>query len=59
MIVACTPHGEMKRANRILVGKHEEITLRERPRCRCEENIEIDLKEISREDVDWIQWLRT
>jgi hypothetical protein len=49
----------MKCAYRILVGKHEEIRLHERPRCRCGENIETDLKEIAREGVDWIQCLRT
>jgi hypothetical protein len=49
----------MIRAYRILVAKPEEIRLLERPRCRYEENMKTDLKEIAREGVDWIQWLRT
>jgi hypothetical protein len=47
--------GEMRNAYKILVVKPEGNRLLGRPRCRCEENIKMDLVEIGWEGVDWIQ----
>jgi hypothetical protein len=50
--VACIR--EMRNAYKILVGKLEEKRPFGRPRCRCEDNIRMDLREIDWEIVDWI-----
>ena len=47
-----TRMGERKDASRLLVSKPERKYLLGRPRSRCENNIEMDLKEISCGDVD-------
>jgi hypothetical protein len=44
----------MRNAYNILVGKPEEKRPLGRPRCRWENNIKIDIKEVLWEDVDWI-----
>jgi hypothetical protein len=49
--VACT--GPKRNAYRILVGKPGERPL-ERPRCRWEDNIRMDLREIGWGSMDWI-----
>jgi hypothetical protein len=46
--------GEMRKANKILVGKPEGKSPLGRPRRRWEENITLDLREIWGEVVDWI-----
>jgi hypothetical protein len=44
---ACTTHGRRKRnAYRVLVGKPEGKRPLGRPRCRWEDNIKMDLREI-------------
>jgi hypothetical protein len=46
--------GEKRNAHRILVGKQEEKRPLGRPRCRWEDNIKMDLKEIGWGGMDWI-----
>jgi hypothetical protein len=48
---ACGVHGE---GENILVGKPEGRRPLGTPRCRWEDNIEMDLREIGFGDVDWI-----
>jgi hypothetical protein len=45
---------ERRGANKVLVGKPEEKRPLGRPRCRREDNIKINSKEIILEGVDWI-----
>jgi hypothetical protein len=45
--------GEMRKKYRILVGKPEGKRPLGRPRCRCENNIKMDLREIRLKVVDW------
>jgi hypothetical protein len=46
--------GEKKNAYRILVGKSEGKRPLGRPRRSWMDNIKIDLREIGRDDMDWI-----
>jgi hypothetical protein len=46
--------GEVRGAHNILVGKPEGRRPLGRPRCRWEDNIKMDLREIGFGDVDWI-----
>jgi hypothetical protein len=46
--------GEVRGAYNILVGRPEGRRPLERPRCRWEDNIKMDLREIGFGDVDWI-----
>jgi hypothetical protein len=46
--------GEVRGAYNILVGRPEGRRPLGRPRLRREDNIEMDLREIGFEDVDWI-----
>jgi len=46
--------GEMRNAYIILVGKPEGKKPLRRPRCRWEDNIRIDVREIGWEGVDWM-----
>jgi hypothetical protein len=46
--------GEERNASKILVGQPARKRYLGRLRCRCEDNIKIDLEEIGLEDVDWI-----
>jgi hypothetical protein len=46
--------GEVRGAYNILVGRPEGRRPLGRPRCRWEDNIKIDLREIGFGDVDWI-----
>jgi hypothetical protein len=48
--------GEVRGAYNILVGRPEGRRPLGRPRCRCEDNIKMDLREIRFGDVDWINW---
>jgi len=50
--VACM--GDRRGAYRVLEGKHEGKRQLGKPRPRWEDNIKIDLTEISCEGVDWI-----
>jgi hypothetical protein len=46
--------GEVRGAHNILVGRPEGRRPLERPRCRWEDNIKMDLGETGFGDVDWI-----
>jgi hypothetical protein len=46
--------GEKRKAYRLLVEKPERKRLLGRPRCRCVDNIRMDLVEVRWGDVDWI-----
>jgi hypothetical protein len=37
----------------VMVGKYEETRPLERPRCRWEDNIKMDLQEVGCEDMEW------
>jgi hypothetical protein len=41
--------------HRVLVGKPEGKTLLGRPRCRWEDNIKMDLREVGRGCGDWMK----
>ena len=41
--------------HRVLVGKPEGKRLLERPRCRWEDNIKMDLQEVERGCGDWME----
>jgi hypothetical protein len=46
--------GEKRNAYRILVGVPEGKRPLRRPRCRCMDNIKMDLREIGWDGMDWI-----
>jgi hypothetical protein len=46
--------GEKRNAYRLLVGKLEGRRPLGRPRCRCVDNIRMDILEVGWDDVDWI-----
>jgi hypothetical protein len=48
--------GDVRGAYNILVGRPEGRRPLGRPRCRWEDNIKMDLREIRFGDVDWIHW---
>jgi hypothetical protein len=48
--------GEVRVAYNIFVGRSEGRRPLGRPRCRWEDNIKMDLREIGFGDVDWIHW---
>jgi hypothetical protein len=47
-------HGGERNAYRSLVGKPEKKRPLERPRCRQEDNIKMDLRELGWGGMDWI-----
>jgi hypothetical protein len=51
---SCSMHGEKRKACRILVGKPEGKRPLGRRRCRWEDNIKMDLREIGCGCMDWI-----
>jgi len=51
---ACSPHGEMRNAYKILIGRHEGKSPLVRPRRRWEHYIRIVVREIGWEGVDWM-----
>ncbi|KAJ4450993.1 hypothetical protein ANN_02428, partial [Periplaneta americana] len=46
--------GESRNAYRVLVGRSEGKRLSGRPRCRWEDNIKMDLREVGYDDREWI-----
>jgi hypothetical protein len=46
--------GDMRNAYRILVGKPEGKRALRRPRCRCVDNIKMNLRAIEWDGMDWI-----
>jgi len=46
--------GESRGTYRVLVGKLEGKRPLVRPRCRWEDNNKMDLQEVGRESIDWI-----
>jgi hypothetical protein len=49
---------EVRGAYNILFGRPEGRRPLGRPRCRREDNIKMDLREIGFGDVDWIHWVQ-
>jgi hypothetical protein len=47
--------GEERGVHRVLVGKPEGQRPLERPRCRWEDNINVDLQEVGGGRGDWIE----
>ena len=55
---ACGAYGEGRGVHRVLVGKPEGKRPMGRPRCRCEDNIKMDLQEVGGVvGIGW-SWLR-
>jgi hypothetical protein len=50
----CSTNREKRNAYRILVGKPEGKRPLRRSRCRCEDDIRMDLREIGWGGIDWI-----
>jgi hypothetical protein len=48
-------HGGGRGVYRILMGKTEGKRPLGRPRCRCEDNIKMDLQEVGCGGMDWIE----
>jgi hypothetical protein len=51
---ACNSDGERRGVYRILMGKLKGKRPLWRPRCRWEDNINVDLQEVGCGDMDWI-----
>jgi hypothetical protein len=51
---ACSAHGEEANVCKILVDRPERTTRLGRPKCRWENNIKMDLREIRWGGMDWI-----
>jgi hypothetical protein len=51
---SCSTNGEKRNAYRLLVGNPEGKRPLGRPRCRWVDNIRMDLGEVGRGNVDWI-----
>jgi hypothetical protein len=58
MGLACSRNGEKRNAYRILVGTPEGMRPLGRPRCRCMNNIKMDVRDIGRGGMDGLFWLR-
>jgi hypothetical protein len=52
----CGMQGEGRGVHRVLVGRPEGERLLGRPRCRWDDNIKLDLREIGIDEANWI-WL--
>ena len=50
----CSTYGEIQKCIEILVGKPEGKRPLGRPRCRWEDNIKMDLREVGCDPGDWI-----
>jgi hypothetical protein len=55
---AYSTNWDRRNACRILVGKPEGKRPVARPRCRLEDNIKMDLRELAWSDMNWMIWLR-
>jgi hypothetical protein len=55
MGMACSTNGEPRNACKILLGKPEGKRPLGRPRRMLEDNIKIDLREIEKDGIDWIE----
>jgi hypothetical protein len=51
----CGTHGEGRGVYRVLVGRPEGMRPLGRPRCRWEDNIKMNLREIGIDGTNWIQ----
>jgi hypothetical protein len=51
----CGTHEEGRGVHRVLVGRPEGKRPLGRPRCRWDDNIKMDLREIGINGVNWIQ----
>jgi hypothetical protein len=51
---ACTKHGDVRNAYKVLVGKHKGKRSLTWSKYRWEDNIKTDLEEMGCEGVDWI-----
>jgi hypothetical protein len=51
----CSTHGEERSDYRVLVGRPEGKRPLGKPRCRWEDNIKLDSKEIGIDEANWIQ----
>jgi hypothetical protein len=51
---ACSTNGKNRNAYRILVGKPERRRTQGRLRCKCVDDIKMDLREIGWGGMDWI-----
>jgi hypothetical protein len=49
----CSMHGEKKNVYRVMVGKPEGKRPLRRPRCRWEDNIKMDFREIGWGSMEW------
>jgi len=47
--------GESRGAHRVFVGKREGKRPLGRPRCRCEDNMKMDLQDVGCGVMDWIK----
>ena len=50
----CSVHGTIQNSYRVLVGKAEGGTPLGKPRCTWEDDIKMDLREVSCDAGDWI-----
>jgi hypothetical protein len=55
---ACNTRGKKRSAYRNLLGKPERKRPLGRPKCRCVDNIKMDLREIDLGGMDWIDLLQ-
>jgi hypothetical protein len=51
----CGTHGERRSVKRIFIGRPEGKRPLGRPRCRWEDNIKMDIREIGINGANWIQ----
>ena len=50
----CIRLGDIQKCNKVLVGRPEGKRSSERPRCRWEDNIKMDLREVGWDTGNWI-----
>jgi hypothetical protein len=51
---ACSTHGVMRNVYKIFVGKPEGKRPLRKSRCRCEDNIKMDICDTVLDDMDWM-----
>jgi hypothetical protein len=54
MGMACSTHGEKRNVFKFMVGKLQVNRPLRRPRCRWEDSIKMDLREVGWGGMDWI-----